>query len=146
MISLRMCEFSDLNEIFRLEKLCFKQPYNKSTFKYLFDILPEGFIVAEEEGRLCGYIIFSVISGSGIIISFTVHPEKRRKNYGTYILRYALKKLEKKTDEVRLQVRISNHKAISFYHKNGFISDSTVKEYYPDSEDALVMKKSLNRQ
>jgi ribosomal-protein-alanine N-acetyltransferase len=143
MISLRTCKLSDLKEILCLEAESFKQPYDRATFKYFLDIASEGFIVAEEEGRISGYIIFIVIRGYGIIISLAVLPDIRRRGFGTYMLQYALNQLKQKTHEVKLQVRVSNHKAIDFYSKNGFISDSTIKEYYLDNEDALVMKKTV---
>jgi ribosomal-protein-alanine N-acetyltransferase len=44
---------------------------------------------------------------------------------------------------VWLEVRVGNAAAVSLYRKIGFQQISTRKRYYPDGEDALVMKYSL---
>ena len=47
-------------------------------------------------------------------------------------------------ENVSLEVRVSNDKAIKLYEKNGFININTRKNYYDDNhEDAYLMVKPL---
>jgi ribosomal-protein-alanine N-acetyltransferase len=43
-----------------------------------------------------------------------------------------------------LEVRVSNAGAMMLYLKNGFVGLYTRSRYYPDGEDAVVMKKELS--
>jgi ribosomal-protein-alanine N-acetyltransferase len=143
MIHLRKCKRSDFKELLKLEHLSFKQPYTFTTFEYFLYTSPEGFIIAEDEGELIGYVIFITVRGCGIIVSLAVHPDMRRRNYGTFLLQYALRKLKKKVSKVNLQVRATNQVAITFYRRNRFISESIIEGYYLDGEDAIVMKRFI---
>ncbi len=44
---------------------------------------------------------------------------------------------------VRLEVRMSNSRAISFYKRLGFIRLEFVPEYYEDGEGAYIMTKRI---
>ncbi|MGQ9470002.1 MAG: ribosomal protein S18-alanine N-acetyltransferase [Nitrososphaerales archaeon] len=142
-LMLRRCKEKDLNQVLKIERICFKHPYDYSTFLYFLMREPDGFYVAEENGRIIGYVISSVISGKGIIISIAVIPEFRRKGIGSKLMEESLNFLSKKVDYVELQVRISNIEAISFYKKLGFKEIGLISNYYSDGEDALIMSKSI---
>ena len=44
-----------------------------------------------------------------------------------------------------LEVRASNHKAISLYTKNGFVQEGRRKDYYKDpKEDAIIMTRRFS--
>lgn len=140
---LRRCKEKDLNQVLQIERICFKHPYNHFTFLYFLMKEPDGFYVAEENGRIIGYVISSVKGGKGTIISIAVIPEFRRKGIGSKLMKESLNFLSKKVDHVELQVKVSNIEAISFYRKLGFEEIGLIPNYYPDSEDALVMSKKI---
>ena len=48
---------ADLKRVFEIENMSFSQTYGINTFKGLYD-MGVGFLVAEEEGYVIGYIIF----------------------------------------------------------------------------------------
>ena len=49
-------------------------------------------------------------------------------------------------ESVTLEVRVTNKAAIKLYNKLGFKKDGLTPHYYLDNnEDALLMKKELNR-
>ena len=51
---------------------------------------------------------------------------------------------EKGAERVFLEVRVSNAPAMSMYLKYGFCGAYARLRYYPDGEDALVMRKELD--
>ncbi len=101
-------------------------------------------MVSEEEGRVCGYIIFTVKEAAGLIVSLAVSPEFRRRGHGGALLQHALHELTKNIRLVELQVRVTDKDAVAFYEKWGFKVCSTIRRYYSDGEDALVMRRQVN--
>ncbi len=114
----------------------------------LIDIfnLGAGFLVAEHDNIIVGYIIFWIrYEDEGHIISIAVDEEHRRKDVGTQLVEAALKIFKRyNIDKIKLEVRISNKKAIDFYNNNGFIEKEVLKDYYEDYEDAVLMDINLN--
>jgi len=138
------CE-KDLDEIYKVELKSFKIPYPCHYLKMLLSIAPTYFLVAEEEGRVLGYISGIVRLGKiGHIISIAVDPDHRGKGIGERLVKALLEKFkENGMKKVRLEVRISNIAAINLYKKLGFTIEKRLKNYYPDGEDCYIMTKKL---
>ncbi|MEM3539255.1 MAG: ribosomal protein S18-alanine N-acetyltransferase [Nitrososphaerales archaeon] len=140
---IRRCKKKDLNKVLQIEKLCFKYPYDYSTFLYFLINDKDGFYVAEENNQILGYVISSVRENKGTLVSIAVLPEYRRKGIGSKLMEESLNYLSKKVDHVELQVRVSNFEAINFYKKFGFKETGFIPNYYIDGEDALIMSKYI---
>ncbi|WP_135661766.1 GNAT family N-acetyltransferase [Halorhabdus rudnickae] len=84
--------------------------------------------VARGDGRLLGFVMFSVESGTlertvtrGLIENLYVIPERRRHGIGTALLEAAEKALaESGVDTVTLEVLADNDSARSFYDTHGY--------------------------
>lgn len=101
-------------------------------------------LVYEENKKIIGFIIFSIIYEKAEIIDIAVSIEQQRQSIGTKLIDAFFNEcINKKCDSITLEVRISNEKAISFYEKNGFKKISIRKGYYHDGEDALIMMKMV---
>jgi len=135
----RSVQARDLPAIYEIEKTSFKEPYPPSFIDTLAHLNPETFLVAEENGRIVGYIVATLQGESlGHIISIAVSPNRRRRGVGSALalrILEVLKKLGAKS--VRLEVRRSNGVAQRFYEKLGFKKAWAIKNYYRD-EDAYV--------
>jgi len=140
---LRRCEKKDLDQVLKIERVCFKHPYDYSTFLNFLVKEPHGFYVAEENDRIIGYVISSLKYGKGVIISIAVLPEFRRRGIGSKLMKESLNFLSKSVDYVELQVKVSNTEAISFYRKLGFKETGLIPNYYQEGEDALIMYKEI---
>jgi ribosomal-protein-alanine N-acetyltransferase len=140
---IRRCKQKDLNEVLKIERICFKHPYDYFTFLYFLIKDTDGFYVAEENNQIIGYAISSVRGSKGTLVSIAVLPEFRRKGIGSKLMEESLIFLSRKVDHVKLQVRVSNTEAIRFYKKFGFEETGFIPNYYLDGEDALIMSKKL---
>lgn len=140
---IRRCKQKDLNEVLRIERICFKHPYDYSTFLYFLIKCADGFYVAEENNQIVGYIISSVEGDKGTLVSVAVLPEFRRRGIGSRLMEESMNFFSSKVDYVELQVRVSNVEAISFYKKFGFEETGLIPNYYIDGEDALIMSKKI---
>jgi len=116
---------------------------------------PEAFIVAEENGKVAGYIMCRIEVGlsnfglgglirKGHVVSIAVMPQSRRKGIASALIKKALEGIEYyKGKQFFLEVRVTNEAGISLYKKLGFEITRTVNGYYSDGEDAYVMTKRL---
>jgi ribosomal-protein-alanine N-acetyltransferase len=142
--SIRQAKVEDLDKIYELETLCFKDPYPKNLLYILFSLYPELFLVTETDNKIVGYVSGLVRrDGYGHIVSICIHPDYRRKGLGTAMM-YAIEKILKENFGVcryRLEVRVSNEVAIKLYHKLGYRIVKTIPKYYLDNEDAYLMIK-----
>lgn len=131
----------DLDSVYYIEKLCFKNPYPIQLLLFYYRIFPEGFRIARIDNKIVGYIIFIIEKNEiGHIISLAVHPNYRRRKIGYKLISSAikfLKMLDIKT--IKLEVRVSNIPAINLYEKIGFKKIRILKKYYKDGEDGYQM-------
>ena len=136
----------DLKRVFEIENMSFDQSYGINMFQQLYE-MGIGFLVAEKDGYVIGYVMFWVkYENQGHIISIAVDKNYRRMGAGTELLLKAIGILSLlRIDAIYLEVRQSNTEAVRFYEKFNFIKDRVVPGYYESGEGAIVMYLPLNR-
>jgi len=130
-----------------IEKVSFpnREAYSENYFKKLYQKYSEGFIVAENEGKIIGYTIGRPKNESAEIISLAIHPNWRQKGVGRNLTNFLINHLkESGFKEIFLHVRTRNQVAISFYKESGFNVLKKIKNYYQNGDDAYLMKKKLD--
>ncbi len=140
-IRVRDLKRGDMAAILDIEYRSFKDPYPLSLLNHLYSLHPDGFLVAELNEKVVGYVIGVVRWGAtGHVLAIAVDPPYRRHGVGSALIVNMLNRLhEKGAKEVRLEVRVSNKVAQQFYQKLGFIQREIVPGYYSDGEPAIVM-------
>ncbi|MBI4412733.1 MAG: ribosomal protein S18-alanine N-acetyltransferase [Deltaproteobacteria bacterium] len=98
------------------------------------------FFTARYDGVICGYIIFWLVLDEVHLISIAVHPEYRRRKIASKLFQFMLDYVKPGPKSVYLEVRPSNEDALDFYRKMGFEETGLRKKYYPNGEDAVLMK------
>ncbi len=117
-----------------IEDVSFSVPKKDSIFRHD----QNKYLVAEENGKIIGYIGTEEISGETHIINMAVAPGERGKGYGKRLIEAVL------DDEnvFFLEVRASNNAARKLYEKYGFEKVGVRKNYYEDNgEDACIMRR-----
>lgn len=143
--TVRLCEGRDLQRVLEIERSCFDEPYGSASFSYLLSSDPEGFLVLECDGRVVGYTIGQVRSGTGLVVSLAVDPGYRGGGLGESLLTELLKHFQQKlVRHVKLQVDVRNMFAIRVYEKLGFRVKKTLMGYYSSGRDAYLMTKNLD--
>ena len=135
----------DMSTVLDIEKFCFPDPYPMSLLSRLYITSPEGFLVAEVDGKVVGYLIGTLRWGaSGHIMAIGVYPEYRKRGVGTALMVQILDILRMRgARSARLEVRKSNDAAQLFYQKLGFRLGEEIQHYYEDGEAAIVMSREL---
>jgi ribosomal-protein-alanine N-acetyltransferase len=105
-----------------------------------------GFLVAEDEGYVIGYVIFWIkYEYQGHIISIAVDKNYRRKGAGTKLLVKAIAILSLlNLNTIYLEVNENNVGAVEFYKSFNFKIDRTVPGYYENGDGAILMYIKLN--
>jgi len=102
--------------------------------------------VAEERGRVAGFLIARQVVGDLEILNFAVRPDSRRCGTGTALLREAIDwGRSVRADRALLEVRTSNLAALQFYERRDFQAMGRRTRYYTAPvEDALVLTLRLS--
>ncbi len=95
-------------------------------------------VIVYEDIDIKGIMVYDLIYDRAEIEYIYVRKDSRNKGIATSLLRY-LEQFD--IDNITLEVRESNERAISFYRKNGFEIISTRKNYYKEENGLLMMKK-----
>lgn len=138
---IRSMRHSDLARVVEIEKLCYSHPWSAELFQRELDNPLASMDLLWIEGELAGYLCSWMVSGELTILNVAVAPRFRRRGMAAALLRHVIEKNRSRgLDRVFLEVRVGNIGAIALYRSFGFRKMSVRKRYYPDGEDALVMK------
>ncbi|MCF0137359.1 MAG: ribosomal protein S18-alanine N-acetyltransferase [Oscillospiraceae bacterium] len=135
-----------IEQILAIEKRCFSVPF---TEEQLRSQMPDGshvLLVAEEDGRVLGYVGLMYVLDEGYISNVAVAPEHRRRGIADMLI-IELRRVcgDLKLVFMTLEVRAGNEPARSLYKKHGFTDVGRRKNYYTlPTEDAILMTSYLN--
>jgi [ribosomal protein S18]-alanine N-acetyltransferase len=134
---------SDVKRVLEIEIASFSDPYPANILVDIYN-LGAGFLVAQENNRVVGYIIFWIkFEDEGHIISIAVDKNYRRMEVGSKLVETSLNIFKKyNVKKIKLEVRVGNKGARKFYSKMGFKEEKIVEDYYDDNEDAVIMSQT----
>lgn len=137
-----------LDEIARLERVCFSRPWTKDMLKEELANDCAAFLVAEEDGKVRGYAGLQVILDEGYILNVAVQPAHRQRGIAGKLIRVFLDFARANhLSFLTLEVRPSNTAAIMLYGHLGFRTVGRRTNYYEHpTEDALIMTLDLTEE
>ena len=132
----------DVRDLMELEGLCFD--YHWTEEQFLLGLKSRAFKVlgVRVDGRLAGYMAFSLIEDEMEVLNLAVHPDFRRQGLGEMLLARSFEVCTANgIAKSFLDVKISNEPALALYRKFGYKKIGVRKRYYPDTkEDALLFR------
>ena len=145
MHKISLLDINDLEETYEIELSTNPSPWSFDNFKSSFEVGHQG-LVCKEEGKVLGFLIFSPIKPEAHLLSIAVLKTQQSKGIGSLLIKSMSSQCKAMgINQVFLEVRISNEKAIAFYQKFGFEKDAIRDKYYSGDypEDALLMSLNL---
>ena len=94
--------------------------------------------------EVIGICAIQLVIDEAQINYFSVNKEFRRKGFGSYLMRYLIKRCEElNIKKIILEVSETNDAAKNFYSHFQFYTVGKRKKYYKDGSDALLKEKFL---
>lgn len=99
-------------------------------------------MVAEQNDRVIGFMIYELHKSKLHILNFAVHPTHRRAGVGRLMVSKLVNKLSThRRQKITLAVREGNLAAQMFFRSHDFKATKVLRNYYEDSgEDAFQME------
>ncbi len=145
MAIIRNFEEKDIGAIIEIARRSLNTDYDPRFYISIHEIWPSGFLVAEENGRIVGFIAGVMPHESEArVLMMGVKRHFRRRGIGRALMNAFINNCALRgAKRAYLEVRVSNTAAIEFYRALGFSAGARYPSYYDDGEDALIMWKSL---
>lgn len=141
---IRHFEPEDFTEVMKIETEAFSE-HNPYIYMNFYEMNSDCFLVAEEHGRIAGFVAgYRISADEGKIFSLAVSERDRGYGIGSHLLEaitYIF--MKKMLTYISLEVRASNLRAQGIYQKAGFIPCWVQHGYYSDGEAAIIMRKRL---
>ena len=137
---------ADIEAVVAIEQRAYPFPWTAGIFR---DCLRAGHHcwVLEAGAEIIGYGVLSAAAGEAHILNVCIDPDRQGAGLGRRLLRRLLDLARwHQAEQVFLEVRPSNPKAIALYRSEGFNEIGTRPNYYPAAkgrEDAIVMAMEL---
>ena len=117
--------------------------YPEFFFAQALDMSSEGFLVAEHEGEVVGYVIAVIGQGGkrqGWLQSLGVHPAHQRRGVGSNLTARAEEFLAQEGQkEAVLTVAPENTVARRLYSRLGYTEIERLEDYFGEGDDRLLM-------
>ena len=126
-----------VSAVAEIEKCCFSNPWSETAVNAELENHCSEIYIALVDGTAAGYANIYTVLDEMDIVRVAVLPEYRRQGIAAEILKTVL---AEKQGTVYLDVRESNHPAISLYKSLGFVDTGVRKNYYTNpTENAILM-------
>ncbi|PYT76156.1 MAG: hypothetical protein DMG40_26680 [Acidobacteria bacterium] len=144
--TLRSYDPHDFAALHRLDQSCFPPgiSYSKTTLRYFLTLPSADCIVAEDAGRIVGFIVSEENPPLAHIITLDVDAKHRRHGVGAALLEKLESNLALRgVRSILLETAIDNEPAVAFWKSHGYRIEATLKRYYLGRVDAYEMRKIL---
>ena len=140
-MKIRPASSEDLPAILTIENLTNKIPWTQEQFLSSIEVGHYSVVIENKEG-VVGFAIYSPIIPESHLLNIAIIPSSQGQGLGRQLLQKVI--MQNKilgVKSITLEVRISNHSAITLYKSEGFTKDAIRPDYYSgdQKEDALLM-------
>lgn len=141
-MKIRDMQQQDLPAVYEIETQSYEHPWSHSLLSKA-QLSNKYTVVLEIQQKIIGYAIVSYIVGEAELLNICIHPNSQGKGLATLLLNHIIEHAKNSgNSDMYLEVRASNHAAITLYQHAGFNEIGVRKGYYPDKEgreDAILM-------
>ncbi len=144
-VLLRPMTKDDLDEVMVIEQSAYRYPWSPGFFLQELQVACARSILAEVDGRICGYVLFWLLPGSIDVHNIATASDCRRLGIARLLMQQVVAAAATQSaTRVTLEVRQSNEPAKRLYLSLGFSQTGLRKGYYADDgEDAFTMALEL---
>jgi len=148
--ALRRGVLGDLDDIVRIERLCFadgawKVEDLEKQFDYSFAkilVFDDSFGESGEPPSAVGFLLFWETGDEVQLMRLGVEPHFQGQGIGSMLLNHLVTESDRRRTYT-LEVRESNDGARTFYRRLGFNDIAVRQRYYSDGENAILMQRRI---
>jgi [ribosomal protein S18]-alanine N-acetyltransferase len=135
----------DMAEVLQTEQESFLQPWTEEDFLHCLRQRNCIGMVAEQNDRVVGYVIYELHKAKLHVLNLAVHPLVRRQHIGSQMVQKLMTKLSShRRSRITLEVRETNLPAQLFFRSLDFKAVKVLRGYFEDTaEDAYVLEHRL---
>lgn len=141
--SLQPLRALDLDEVMAIESVSYSHPWTRGNFIDSLAAGYSGFVMRDEQSRLCAYFLAMQVIDEMHLLNITVIAERQGQGLARRMLdALALLARARGCHQIWLEVRESNVRARQLYDRYGFTQSGLRRNYYPADggrEDAVLM-------
>ena len=144
--SLRSYDPRDFAALYKLDQSCFPPgiSYSKTTLRYFLTLASADCVIAEQGGKIVGFILSEENPPLAHIITLDVDGKHRRHGIGASLLEMLESNLAARgVRSILLETAVDNDAAVAFWKSRGYRIEATLKRYYLTRIDAYEMRKIL---
>jgi ribosomal-protein-alanine N-acetyltransferase len=136
---------ADIDRIMEIERASFgEDAYDRNLFAEYARHCGELFLLVEGGGKVRGYIVTCIRGDRAELVSIAIDPKFRGKGAASTLLKSTLRRLKlRHVARISLMVRLNNENARTLYERFGFQRIRSVRRYYEDGGDGILMAKRL---
>ncbi|NLT21533.1 MAG: ribosomal protein S18-alanine N-acetyltransferase [Syntrophorhabdus sp.] len=145
-VTMREMTTGDIDGVLEIERVSFAAPWTRGMFEETLSSPVGMSLVAEQEGRIVGYLVFYFAATEMHVMNIAVKQNRRGLGLASWMMSRVMDLARRNSIETCfLEVRESNVPARGLYEKLGFRQVGRRKGYYRETgEDAIVMELELN--
>jgi ribosomal-protein-alanine N-acetyltransferase len=144
---IRMARPDDLGPLAMVDAAVFRElTYPFFALRQFFELFEAFCVVAESEGRVCGYALIGVTPDHqvGWLLGLGVVPESRGRKFGKKLLQSAVELCARvPVERVKITVRPTNKTAERIYEKAGFVEEDFEEAYFGEGEPRRILSLKL---
>ena len=143
-LTLRSYGPRDFAALHKLDQSCFPAgiSYSKITLRYFLTLPSADCVVAEDGGRIVGFIVSEENPPLAHIITLDVDAKQRRHGVASALLETLEGNLALRgVRSILLETATNNEPAVAFWKSRGYRIEATLKRYYLGRIDAYEMRK-----
>lgn len=129
-----------LPAVLELDQICLGGLWTAAGYQREIESPNSDLLVLQAANQVIGLGCLWAILEEAHITTLAIHPDYHRQYLGQLLLTQLLQlALGRHLTHATLEVRKSNHRALSLYQKFGFQTAGERKKYYSDGENALIL-------
>ena len=145
MLEIRQVQPDDIFSVISIAYDLLPERYNPAIFNQFYEAFSEGFLVAELNHSVLGFLVgMRIDRHRARILMLAVKKQHQRHQIGSQLLIHFLNEMRAYgITIVELEVRTTNRIAIEFYRKHGFAIQETLAHFYQNGDAAYQMRRDL---
>lgn len=138
---------ADLDAIMQIEPTIYSHPWTRGNFNDSLKVGHNAWVMTQDN-EIVGYAVIMIVLDEAHLLNISIAAPYQKQGLGRMLLMYLIDQAKAlKTENIFLEVRVSNVSAIALYEDVGFVEMSIRRGYYPASkgrEDAVLMGLALS--